>query len=196
ERPRVPAQGAGVGGAVPADPPRGGGDVVRAGGREGVMDARIVEFAEVLRQNGVRVSTAEVVDAAQATSLVGVQDRDLFRSVLRSTLVKRDLDLEAFDRAFDFFFTGAARTFEALDESLLKQLEEQGLLEGDELQMVVATVNRLFNQLSPLAQAALQNDRARLAQLFSAATLQLDLSRLETPMQAGFFSRRLLAGAG
>jgi len=160
------------------------------------VEARIVEFAEVLRQNGVRVSTAEVVDATQATSLVGVKDRDLFRSVLRSTLVKRDLDLESFDRAFDFFFTGAARTFEALDESLLKQLEEQGLLEGDELQMVVATVNRLFNQLSPLAQAALQNDRARLAQLFRAATLQLDLSRLETPMQAGFFSRRLLAGAG
>ena len=39
---------------------------------------------------------------------------------------------------------------------------------------VLATVNRLFNQLSPLAQAALQNDRARLAQLFSAATLQLE----------------------
>jgi uncharacterized protein len=160
------------------------------------VDARIVEFAEVLRQNGVRASTSEVVDAAQATALVGVKDRELFRSVLRTTLIKRDADLEAFDRAFDFFFSGAARTFEALDEALLKQLEEQGLLEGDELQMVVATVNRLFNQLSPLAQAALQNDRARLAQLFRAATLQLDLSRLETPMQAGFFSRRLLAGAG
>ncbi|HEY8207348.1 MAG TPA: VWA domain-containing protein [Myxococcaceae bacterium] len=160
------------------------------------MDARIVEFAEVLRQNGVRVSTSEVVDAAQATALVGMADRDQFRSVLRTTLVKRDLDLEAFNRAFEFFFSGAARTFEALDEALLKQLEEQGLLEGDELQMVVATVNRLFNQLSPLAQAALQNDRARLAQLFRAATLQLDLSRLETPMQAGFFSRRLMAGAG
>jgi hypothetical protein len=160
------------------------------------VDARIVEFAEVLRQNGVRVSTSEVVDAAQATALVGMADRDQFRSVLRTTLVKRDLDLEAFNRAFEFFFSGAARTFEALDEALLKQLEEQGLLEGDELQMVVATVNRLFNQLSPLAQAALQNDRARLAQLFRAATLQLDLSRLETPMQAGFFSRRLMAGAG
>jgi uncharacterized protein with von Willebrand factor type A (vWA) domain len=160
------------------------------------MDARIVEFAEVLRQNGVRVAASEVVDAAQATALVGVADREQFRSVLRSTLVKRDLDLEAFGRAFDFFFSGAARTFEALDESLLRQLQEQGLLEGDELQMVVATVNRLFNQLSPLAQAALQGDRARLAQIFRAATLQLDLSRLETPLQSGFFSRRLLAGAG
>lgn len=160
------------------------------------MDARIVEFAEVLRQNGVRVSAAEVVDAVQAASIVGMEDREQFRSVLRSTMVKRELDLESFGRAFDFFFSGAARTFEALDEALLRQLEAEGLLEGDDLAMVVATVNRLFNQLSPLAQAALQGDRARLAQIFRAATLQLDLSRLETPLQGGFFSRRLLAGAG
>ena len=160
------------------------------------MDARIVEFAEVLRQNGVRAGTAEVADATAATLLIDLADRELFKSVLRTTLVKRELDTEPFDRAFDFFFSGAARTLEALDASLLKQIEEQGLLEGDELAMVVATVNRLFNQLSPLAQAALQGDRARLAQIFRAATLQLDLSRLETPLQGGFFSRRLMAAAG
>jgi uncharacterized protein with von Willebrand factor type A (vWA) domain len=59
----------------------------------------------------------------------------------------------------------------------------------------VATVNRLFNQLSPLAQAALSGDRARLAQLFRTASSQLDLSRLETPLQAGFFARRLIGAA-
>lgn len=160
------------------------------------MDGRLVEFAEVLRQNGVRASTSEVVDAASALTFVDVSDKALFRSVLRATLVKRELDLETFDRAFDFFFSGAARTFEALDKSLLDQLKEQGLLEGDELAMVIATVNRLFNQLSPLAQAALQGDRARLAQIFRAATLQLDLSRMESPLQTGFFSRRLMSGAG
>jgi uncharacterized protein with von Willebrand factor type A (vWA) domain len=47
-----------------------------------------------------------------------------------------------------------------------------------------------------LTQAALSGDRAKLAQLFRSATLQLDLSQLESPLQAGFFSRRLLAVAG
>ena len=79
------------------------------------MDARIVEFAEVLRQNGVRVSTSEVTDAARAVAEVGVADKDLFRAVLRTTLVKREQDVDVFRRAFDFFFSGAARTFEALD---------------------------------------------------------------------------------
>lgn len=160
------------------------------------MQARIVEFSEVLRQNGVRVGTSEVQDAVRAAAEVGLEDRALFKAALRATLCKRDHDQEAFLRAFEYFFSGAARTFEALDQSLLRRLEEQGLIEGDELAMVIATVNRLFNQLSPLSQAALAGDRARLARLFRAASLQLDFSRLETPLQSGFFSRRLLAGSG
>jgi uncharacterized protein with von Willebrand factor type A (vWA) domain len=160
------------------------------------VEARIVEFAEVLRQNGVRVSTSEVADASRAAAEIGFDDRALFKSAMRATLCKREIDLEAFSKAFELYFSGLARTFEAIDKALLDRIREEGLLEGDELAMVIATVNRLFNQLSPLAQAALQGDRARLAQIFRAATLQLDLSRLETTLQAGFFSRRMMASAG
>src|SRR5437868_7916990 len=160
------------------------------------MDARIVEFAEVLRQNGVRVSTSEVQDALRASSEVGLKERGLFRAVLRTTLVKRELDVEVFNRAFDFYFSGAAKTFEALDKSLAKQIEEDGYLQGDELKMVLYQMNLLFPEMSPLAKAIVEGDRARLAQIFRSAMLQLDLSQMETGLQAGFFSRRLLAGAG
>lgn len=161
-----------------------------------MLDARLVEFAEVLRQNGVRVSPAEVNDAATAIGLTGVADRALFKSTLRSTLVKREADVESFDRAFEFFFTGTARTFEAIDKALLERLQEEGLLEGKELEKVVASLGQLLGGMSPLAQAALSGDRSRLAQLFRQASLQLDLGRMESGIQAGFFSRRLMAGAG
>ncbi|HET9449712.1 MAG TPA: VWA domain-containing protein [Aggregicoccus sp.] len=160
------------------------------------MDARIVEFAEVLRQNGVRVSTSEVQDALRASAEVGLQSRDVFRAVLRTTLIKRELDVDVFTRCFDFYFSGAAQTFEALDRSLFQQMQEQGLLEGDNLTMLLYQMNLLLPELSPLAQAILQGDRARLAQLFRAATLQLNLSGMESTLQVGFYSRRLLAGAG
>lgn len=160
------------------------------------MDARIVEFAEVLRQNGVRVSTAEVQDALRAASEVGLKERSVFRAVLRTTLIKRELDVDVFNRAFDFYFSGAAKTFEALDKSLFKQLEEEGYLKGDELTMVLYQMHLLFPEMSPLAQAILEGDRAKLARIFRSATLQLDLSRMESGLQTGFFSRRLLAAAG
>ncbi|MDY7231117.1 vWA domain-containing protein [Hyalangium rubrum] len=160
------------------------------------MDARIVEFAEVLRQNGVRVSTSEVQDALRAASEVGLKERTVFRAVMRTTLIKRELDVDVFNRAFDFYFSGAAKTFEALDKSLAKQIEEDGYLQGDELKMVLYQMNLLFPEMSPLAKAIVEGDRARLAQIFRSAMLQLDLSRMESGLQAGFFSRRLLAGAG
>src|SRR5205085_1102254 len=70
------------------------------------MDARITDFVGLLRQNGLRVSPAEVADAARATLLIGVEERDPFRSALRATLVKRGPDAAGFDRLFDFYFRG------------------------------------------------------------------------------------------
>jgi len=68
------------------------------------MDKRIVEFVAALRAAGVRISLAESSDAFQAVDFLGVQDRELFRVSLRSTLVKDNSDLETFDNLFPLFF--------------------------------------------------------------------------------------------
>ncbi|MEW5742422.1 MAG: VWA domain-containing protein [Myxococcota bacterium] len=160
------------------------------------MEARVVEFVEVLRQNGLKVSVSETKDAVRALAEVGVGEKEATRAVLASTLCKRASDVATFDKAFDFFFSGAARTLENIEESLLERIREEGLLEGDELKMVIAQLEQLAGQLSPLTQAALSGDRARLAHLFRQASLQLDYSRIQNALQTGFFSRRLATAAG
>lgn len=160
------------------------------------MDARIVEFAEVLRQNGLRVGTSEVADAARAALEVGLEDRERFRSALQATLVKRSEELETFRRAFEFYFSGTAKTFEGIDRSIAQEIKDRGLLEGDELTMVLWQMGQLAGGMSPLAQATFEGDRAKLAQIFRGAALQLDLSQMQTSFQSGFYSRRLMASAG
>lgn len=160
------------------------------------MDARIVEFAEVLRQNGLRVAVSEVKDAAQCAAAVGVGEKAALRAALRASLCKRAPDVAVFDRAFDFYFGGAARTFEALDRALADRLREEGLLEGDDLQMIAHTLQWLAGGFQPLTRAALEGDTARLAQLLRGAAVQLDLARIQSQLQSGFFARRLAAGAG
>jgi uncharacterized protein len=68
------------------------------------MDQRIAQFIAALRASGVRVSLAESADAFKAVEEMGVQDRDLFRVSLRSTLVKEAQDLETFEKLFPMFF--------------------------------------------------------------------------------------------
>ena len=70
------------------------------------MQDQIIEFANVLRRNGVRVSLSENIDAFRAIDLLGIEDPSLFRAALRTTLVKRTIDLRPFDELFDLFFLG------------------------------------------------------------------------------------------
>ncbi len=160
------------------------------------MDARIVEFVEVLRQNGVRTSLSETQDAIAASAELGLSDRDQFRATLRATLCKRDGDAPTFDRAFELFFSGAVKTLENIEKSIMARIQEEGLLEGDDLKMILYMLNQVAGQMTPLTQAALQGDRGRLAQIFRTASLQLDYAKVQNALQTGFFSRRLLAGAG
>lgn len=160
------------------------------------MEQRIVEFAEILRQNGLKVSVGEVEDASRALAVLGLGERALTRAVLKTTLCKRAGDVGVFDRAFELYFSGAAKMLAGLEGALLRRIEEAGLLEGDELTMLIATLSSLAGQLTPLTQASLAGDRAALAGVFRRASLELDLGALQSPLQTGFYSRRLLAAAG
>ena len=159
------------------------------------MDTALTDLAGLLRANGVRVSPAEVVDAVRAVALAGVDDRETFRAALRATLVKRLPDLRVFDALFELQLSAAGRLLAGLEKGLVQELQEQGLLEGDDLEMIARGLAGLLGGLSPLARAALAGDAARLAGLLRGAALQLDLAGV-TGATAGFHGRRLLSTAG
>ncbi len=71
------------------------------------MEERMIRFITALRAGGVRISLAESADAFNAVDLMGVQERDLFRLGLRSTLVKDAPGLGVFDELFPIFFDSA-----------------------------------------------------------------------------------------
>lgn len=160
------------------------------------MEARLVELAALLRQNGLRVSPGEVEDASLALREVGLGDRETVRAALASTLVKRSRDRELFDRIFDLFVSPGGSLARALDQSLARQIEEEGRLEGDDLEMLLYEIRQMAEGMSPLAQALILGEGARLGSMLRGAALRLDLAQSEGGLQAGFFARRLLAEAG
>ena len=159
------------------------------------MDAVLVEFAQVLRQNGVRVSPAELQDAMGAMAEIGLDERPLVRAALETTLVKRERTSLHSARPSTSSFPGGW-IFAALDISLARRIEEEGYLKGDELKRLLATLPELLAGLSPLAQAALGGTGSRLAQLFRSAALRLDFSHLRGAEDVPFFGRRLFLDVG
>jgi len=70
---------------------------------------RLLEFGRALRRLGLDVHTGRMLDVVEALSCVDLSRRDDVFHVCRALLVHRHEDLEAFDRAFDAFWSLAPR---------------------------------------------------------------------------------------
>ncbi len=157
------------------------------------MQKKILEFTNILRKSGIRVSTAEAIDAFQALDELSIDDREIFRDALRTTMVKRGEEVATYDELFELYWSGfydnlretfgeAAGSLGDLDlEELLKRIAQQLQgMQGDP------------GELSELARAMLTGDLSALEQLIRAAAEQAGAGRIENFLQVGFFSRRTL----
>jgi uncharacterized protein with von Willebrand factor type A (vWA) domain len=133
------------------------------------MEERIIEFAGVLRRNGIRVSLSENMDAFRALQLVGIRDPLLFRNALRTTLVKRAGDLKPFDELFDFYFLGIGQALDAVDRRIMEELG----LTPEQFQEMLEQIQRLLKEmegdLSELTKALLSHNRGELERLLKDA---------------------------
>lgn len=160
------------------------------------MDAKVVEFTTLLRRNGVRVSLAETMDAFRALDLLGLGDRETVRAALRATAVKRAIDVPAFDRLFDLYFSGMT---EAIREAAAAT---QAALELDEadFERFLADLERALEEqgieLSELARALLKGDPGRLEQLLREAARQARIDQIEHGFQEGRFSHAMAEALG
>jgi len=126
------------------------------------MEERLIEFASVLRRNGIRVSLSENMDTFRALKLVGIGDPVLFRHTLRTTLVKRAGDVKPFEELFDYFFLGIGQALDAIDRRIMDELG----LSPEQFQEMLEQIQRLLKEmegdLSALTRALLNNNRAEL----------------------------------
>jgi hypothetical protein len=67
-----------------------------------VLDV-LTGFVDLLRRAGLRISTAELIDAARALGEVGLEERAAVRAALAATLVKRAGDVAVFDDLFALY---------------------------------------------------------------------------------------------
>jgi uncharacterized protein with von Willebrand factor type A (vWA) domain len=137
------------------------------------MDQKLIEFAGLLRENGIRVSLAETLDAVEACQRVGLGDRESVYAALRCTMVKRASDAEAFDRLFAFFFSGLGEIIKQAGQAVQRELE----LSERELQELIDRLAKLLaergDELSALARELLSEDSARLEERIREAAKQI-----------------------
>jgi len=168
------------------------------------VQKKILEFTNILRKSGIRVSTAEALDAFTALEELSIEQRGIFKDALRTTMVKRGEEVPTFDQLFDLFWSGFYDNLREAMGQAAGGLQAFGL-DLDELLQRIAEALRgqqgELGELSDLARALLTGDLSQLEQMIREAAAQAGTDRIENFLQVGFFSRRTvdqmnLEGAG
>ena len=156
------------------------------------MQARLIEFTNLLRKSGVRVSVAEAIDAFQALDELSLDERDIFKDALRSSMIKRGDEIGTYDQLFDLFWSGF---YDSLQESF-GQIGGDLAASGIDLEELLRQIAEQMGQmdmdldLSDLAKALLTQDLSTLENLIREAAEAAGIDRIENMLQVGFFSRR------
>jgi len=160
------------------------------------MDEKLVEFSNLLRQNGLRVSLAESMDTLRALDVVGLPDKETVRAALRATMVKRTTDLPVFEQLFDLFFSGLS---DAIQEATAATAGALGLDDAAFQRFLEELARRLAEEgieLSALARALLSADAGTLEQLLREAAERAGLDAIQHGFQEGRFAHALAAALG
>src|SRR3954463_549849 len=95
------------------------------GGPDG-LPARILEFGEELRREGVAVGTSEILDSFSVLGEIDWPSQQDFREALAATLAKSQEDRRVFELVFERFFFRAPEA-----EAVRRGVREAG--EGESL---------------------------------------------------------------
>ncbi len=148
------------------------------------MDQRILEFIGDLRRAEIRISPSEALDALSASAVVGLSDRETFKSTLAATLVKESRDLPTFDRLFNLYFLD----LEALGEGLQKAL-------GPEDPKVKELLDRMLGdedmELDDLTELLMRGQGSEMEMAIRSGGQNAGLERLMYFLQVGYFSRKI-----
>ena len=90
------------------------------------LDQNIMLFVRLLRRIGLSVGPASMLDAVEATLLVGVHNKSLFYHALASCLIKRPEDQALFEQAFNLFWQNP-KFMERVRDLLLPQIKVPGV---------------------------------------------------------------------
>jgi len=163
------------------------------------VEKKILEFANILRKSGIRVSTAETIDSFVALEELSLEDREIFKDALRTTMVKRGEEIPTYDHLFDLFWSGFYDNLRESFGQATGDLAEMGIDIEDLLRAIAQLLqsgNAESGDLSDLARALLTTDLSQLENLIRMAAEQAGTSRIENFLQVGFFSRRTLEQMG
>ena len=160
------------------------------------MEDKLVEFANLLRQNGIRVSLAETLDAVAASDVTGLGEREMFRAALRATMIKRASELPVFEELFDVYFSGLGEIIKGASKEVQDALSMSDQDFQDFLDQMEEMLKNHGEELSELAKQLLQNNNGQIERAMREAARAVRMQGIQRTIEENYFARALARALG
>ena len=160
------------------------------------MDKVLVDFIKALRGNGVRISTAETLDAVNAVTHVGYANRRNLQTALACTLATSEQEQALFDECFDRFFS-----FNSLDKLGQNLGQKQAAPKAPNLlEKLISPARNSQADAAPvsseLGQLLLQGSNQAIASAMASAGGKAQVDQIKMITQKGLYGRRMMLAMG
>lgn len=136
------------------------------------MEKRLLEFINLLRNSGVKISTGEVMECMQGVECFGIENRAKFYHILAATLIKSETDMGIFDLGFRLFFQGEPKPIKMSSpgecDNLARSVDGSGMGKAG---MGIASTN--------LYQAIINNQSQALMEMVQEKLKDLDVENIK-----------------
>jgi uncharacterized protein len=89
------------------------------------LTINFLEFIEVLKMSGARVSISEVIDAFYAMTFIDIMNKEMVRVAVSTCIAKSEEEKRIFDETFDRFFISSEIKTKQANEILYKHEEKK-----------------------------------------------------------------------
>jgi uncharacterized protein with von Willebrand factor type A (vWA) domain len=143
------------------------------------MKDAILDFIEGLKLRGVRVSLSEAMDALRGITEVGLSEKSIFKSTLRSTLVKDNRDIPVFEELFDIYFSPHLVIETALEA------------ESAKIKQISSFISEFKDTFSEEFVGMMQGDPKMIMEMVMMAAREAQLEDIRFPIQSGYYFTRM-----
>jgi uncharacterized protein with von Willebrand factor type A (vWA) domain len=106
---------------------------------------KIFGFIEVLKDADVSISVDEVLSLFQSITEIPLDEKDIFKQTLKTTLIKDYTDIPVFEKCFEEYFTGREKFFDRINLQELAGIDS--LLTPEKIREVSEILENFLNSL-------------------------------------------------
>jgi hypothetical protein len=160
------------------------------------MEEKILEFVQALRKSNIRITPSEEMDCFHSLSYIPLEEKEIFRMTLQTTLIKRAADIPTFQNLFNLHFASEDKKNLPSEKNLLSDphnSSDENLLDYNTLtEKIDLALEEASASMTALSRYILGGNGGQLHRLIQAKGQEVGIQNMSYFLQVNDYAQKII----